>query len=1158
MAHAPSREQLEAIQADNPTILVSAAAGSGKTFVLVERIVRLLREGAHLNRMLIMTFTHAAAGEMRERLNQRLRQEGLYEALEELEDTQISTIHAFCQTTLRREFQAAGIDPAFRVGDAASCRAMREEAFRLALNELLADEAETDLRALAEAFGPDRLQAAAGDLYSFLLSIPEPFGWLETQIRRAENTPWEETAWYDALRRMARLHVDGMRACIAAQEAMFREEGAVDFLWETTLHDLSYVEALDDALSQGTEALRRVMLEMDFVQRPPALPRGSSQLQKDWKEKWTDLRNRMKDLRDEIRDGLLLNPALFHVEHTTDLAFQRGMQALLTHMHALYMDIKRREDVIDFNDMEQMTWELLRQSEIRESVQGSYDHIFVDECQDISGIQDSIIQQVHGEHSTLFMVGDVKQSIYRFRLADPTLFLQRMRSFSDDPGAKERRIFLSTNYRSSASVLEAANEVFEQVMDSRVTELDYTAPDRLRPAPQAEEGESAELCLLNAKGDEEDDRTAVDREADAIIARIAELLETPHTVTIDGEESAAPYRYRDMVILLPRVHGIGRRMADRLQKAGIPVFIDERGGYFDQVEVQRMLQLLALLDNPLQDEPLLNVCRLPCFDFSEEELARVRLCDPERNVPFWQAFSACCEGEDALAERCRAVRDAVADWRFLRDSLPLGDLLRRLLRETGFYAACGAMPHGELRQANLRLLCQHAADAQERGHGDIRAFLDLVSEMQVTGDTTSAKTLGEQENVVRIMTMHKSKGLEFPVVFLAAIAASRPGGRESCVRFHKELGLTFLYVNTEYAIERKTPVWDAFGFRKKLDELAERTRLLYVAMTRAKERLILIGSAKPGDASLWSLPRSPYRIWAGGGMLNWVMQTQTPAPTAHWLVDWGVSDPREEAAQAEADDALRDYLQRVLSEPPEKPLFARTEETAAAPLKTSVTSIAKHRVDQREPLTEEEGAEDKREPERITHPLRLGDLPQRPAFMERRALTAAERGTQTHRLLSLLDPKAFQDLSAGDDWDEALRGELTRLEQAGIVTGEELAAVNRAHLMNYLRSDPGQRMLRSGTVRREWAFNLRVGEDTLLQGVIDCAFLEDGQWVLVDYKTDWIQDEEAFQERYRDQLNWYREALEKITGLPVKEALLFSLRLGKAFVVPREKLPEIR
>ena len=1158
MARTPSAEQRAAIEANNPTILVSAAAGSGKTFVLVERIVRLIREGAHLNRMLIMTFTHAAAGEMRERLNERLRDEGLYEALEELEDTQISTIHSFCQATLRREFQAAGVDPAFRVGDSAACRAMWEEAFRLALNALLADEGETDLRALAEAFGTDRLRAAADALYRFLMSMPDPFDWLDRQIALAESTPWDQTAWYRVLRDVAGLQIEGMRACLRTQEEMFREDGAVDAFWEVYLQDLAFVETLEDALPRGEEALRRAMMASGFVRMPP-VKRTAPPEQLEWKERYTALRQNVKDLLKDIHEGFLLNPELFHVEHVTDLRFQRGMRALIGRTHELYREIKQRENVIDFSDMEQMTYALLKQPEIRDAVRESLDHIFVDECQDVSGIQDSIIQEVHGERNTLFMVGDVKQSIYRFRLADPTIFLGRMRSFSPLPDAPERRITLGTNYRSTVSILGSANEVFERLMDRRVTELDYTDEERLYPAPAAEEGEPTELCVLSAEPDgdedeeEEDDRTALEREADAIIERIALLRETPHTVEIDHEKVVVPYRYRDMVILLPKLQGVGRRMAERLQRAGIPVFMDDRGGYFDQVEVQRMLQLLSLLDNPLQDEPLLSACGLPPFAFTEEDLARIRLCAPGRDVPFYEAFAACCEGEDELAERCRAMRETLAGWTFLRDSLPLGDLMRRLLRETGYYAACGAMPRGELRQANLRLLCQHAAEAESIGQGDVRGFLDLVSEMRESGDVTSAKTLGEQEDVVRIMTMHKSKGLQFPVVILAGIGSSRPGGKETVVRFHKDLGITFPYANTEYSIERKTAVWNAFGRRRELDELAERTRLLYVAMTRASERLILIGTAKEKDGAFWSMAPGPYRVWAAGGMLNWVMQTQTPEPTAHWTVDWITSDPFEEEEQAREDGELRDYLSSVLGRPPAGPVFPEASAAGAAPLKTSVTSIAKHRMDARADIAEEEEAADKHEPERITRPLRLGDLPQRPAFMETRAMTAAERGTQTHRVLSLLDLDVFRDAGA-EGLADALAKELARLRADGILTGEELGAVNANLLLGYLRSPLGQRMLRSRNVRREWSFNLRVGEDTLLQGVIDCVFLEEGEWVLLDYKTDWIEDEDAFVDRYRDQLNWYRTALETITGVPVREASLFSLRLGKAFPVPREEM----
>ena len=461
-----TKEQQSAIDARNHTILVSAAAGSGKTAVLVERIVGLLREGYRLDRMLIVTFTRAAAAEMRQRLNQRIAREALADpdrmgqALDDLEAAEISTIHSFCQKVIRNDFQAVGVDPLTRICDEQQQKNLFEQAFCDAMNELLADRQEAFFHAFAESFEQQEIREMTGRLYTFLMSLPEPFAWLYEKINEVTAQPYEHHPWYMTLVEHSARQLQGIGMLLKAQDDMFSQPDAVDVLRETWLHDCEDYEKLMQ-LDVGSP-LDMMQALSTFELRKAATCRGLSEDQKEWKKKYGKLRDQIKALIKDTAAGLKLDEEKLTLEFGVMQYHLRGLAALVQRTHHYFSQYKLQQNVMDFNDLEQMTLAILRQEEYRDHLQQEYDHIFVDECQDVSAVQDAILQNIHGEQSCLFMVGDVKQSIYRFRLADPTLFLHRMRTYSDDENARERRIFLQKNFRSRTNVLDATNRVFRK------------------------------------------------------------------------------------------------------------------------------------------------------------------------------------------------------------------------------------------------------------------------------------------------------------------------------------------------------------------------------------------------------------------------------------------------------------------------------------------------------------------------------------------------------------------------------------------------------------------------------------------------------------------------------------------------------------------------
>ena len=1150
-------QQLQAIDAENNTILVSAAAGSGKTAVLVERIVQLIRGGFHLDRMLIVTFTKAAAAEMRQRLNKRLVKEAASNpetfgrALDELESTEISTIHAFCQKVLRNNFQAVGIDPMVRPCEDQMRKVLFEEAWLEAFNALLEKKSDPDFMELAYAWDQPRLMEMTAQLYDFLMSLPNPFDWLDQAVSAVKTENFADHPRVQVLLAQAKLQLQGIPAILQAMRNMFTEPNAVEARRETLAADELACEKLFHVEHLNLEELLATLDGFSMVKAK--VIRGLTDAEKDGSERISKQRKKISEMVKEIQANLTFDGEQIDREMTMMQRHLRGLSALTKATHAAFLAKKAEKHLIDFSDMEQFTMQVLSDPALQSQMQAEYDHIFVDECQDVSQIQDAILQAIHNDDNVMFMVGDVKQSIYRFRKADPTLFMERLRTYSDEIDAKYRRIILQKNFRSRYNVLEATNEVFRKAMCPNVTELTYEPLDELICGRDTEDDPPVEMHLLDVSpGEDGETVEALEAEAQVVIERIRELLDTPY-------DENRNYTYRDMVILLSAASTTAPKLVELLTRAGIPVFYDGAAAFFDLPEVKSMKALLAVIDNPMQDIPLLSALKMPPFALTDNDLAVIRMAKSGRNVPFYEAFDEICTQEGQLADRCRAIRRQIENWRFEAETMRLSDFIWRVMQSGGFYAAVGAMPKGELRQANLRMLYQRAQSFEQDGGESLSEFLRLTDEQSAGDDKMSAKMLGENENLLRIMTMHKSKGLEFPVVFLMQMSGGLHKPYRGELLMHTRLGLAMPYVNRELRIKRKTIADEAFKIQRELDEKAERARLLYVAMTRARERLIMVGCCKESQRDVWNLPESDYAVWNARSMTDWVMQsvstenldlsTENAQDENPWKIRaW--SDLTGVAVDKVVDKAeVGTYLNRVLNVPVEGDFSAWEEKrtTTSMPIKTSVSAIAK-KAATGDPLPLSDAEEDettKRQEEEIVSPLRLSELPSRPAFLEEKQLTGAERGTLMHRALSLMP---LDKMRSADNLYEAVKAAVHDMADREIFTYQEVMLLYLKGLADFFAGDLGRRMLRSPRVQREWAFNLVMDErGTILQGVIDCAFLEDGEWVLVDYKTDRIVDEEAFIQRYREQLEWYARALEKITGMPVKEKCLYSIKLGKVF-----------
>lgn len=1167
-----TKQQEQAIRARNHTILVSAAAGSGKTAVLVERIVSLVREGASMNRMLIVTFTKAAAAEMRQRLAKRISREAIsrapamVKALDELETTQISTIHSFCQRVIRSHFEQVGVDPLVRVCDEQQQKLLFEAAFTTAMDELLDERTDENFLLLADVWDQDKLLSLTAQLYDFLMALPKPFAWLDAHVEQLSQ-PIMQQPWVETLENAAKLQLGAMDDALIAMRSLFDLPNAVMDRMEALNADAQLVSAL-----QGLEgeALRTAIANFSLPRLSPK--RGLSAEEKEWGKRFSEGRTAIKKRAERANE--LLNPDFAQLERELPAiqAQLRGLAALVKRTHQHFREEKKARNCMDFGDMEQYTLDILEQPEVRAQMQGEFDHIFVDECQDVSQIQDAILQAIHGEQNCLFMVGDVKQSIYRFRKADPTLFLGRMQTFSEEETARERKIVLQQNFRSSFPVLDATNRVFRQTMRHAVTELTYAPEDELICGLGAREDDSPVMVHLlrgpdirDALGVSASEAAQVLKAADpkevlrtetrVVAQRIKELL---GTTMPDGRTIS----YRDMVILLAQTTNLAQTVVDALTEEGIPTFYDGAESYFNLPEIMDMKALLSLIDNAQQDFPLLTVLKMVPFSLTDEELAQIRLMQTGQNVPFYQAFAKACDGEDEFAQKCRKISEKIETWRFQAEVMRLSDFIWHLMTDSGYYAAVGALPKGEVRQGNLRMLYERAQAFEAEGGVTLAAFITRMDEQERGGDSMSAKMLTENEDLVRVMTMHKSKGLEFPVVFLMNLEHSLLRAQTGTMLLHPKLGVALPYINRKLNICRRTLMQEAFEEQRRLDELAERARLLYVAMTRAKLHLELVATVAGDERTKWelALPPSDSRVRGALSMITWVMQaistdahtksTNYPQASTPWdCRDWDELPQKtvDKVGETEADASK--VLSLLQTAPTEDVFPEKTIQEDILPLKTSVSALVKKQADELPLSDAEEDAETKHAVDENGTPLMLSELPRRPAFMEEKRMTAAERGTLTHRALSLMPLDA---LRAADDIPRVIREALAAMQKRGLFTEEELHIISVGAISRYFTSEIGRRMLQSGNVRREWAFNLRLTgkQARLLQGVIDCAFEENGAWVLVDYKTDRVDDEQTLVNRYAEQLAWYARALAEITGKPVKERYLYALRVGKAIDVP--------
>ncbi|MCL4426253.1 MAG: helicase-exonuclease AddAB subunit AddA, partial [Firmicutes bacterium] len=950
-------EQWEAITARGSNLLVSAAAGAGKTAVVVERILRILADpqgAASLENLLVVTFTEAAAEEMRGRVGRALeelvkgldpedpaRSEFFRRQLLLLNRANISTLHSFCLKILRTYFYQVGLDPGFRVAAEAETELMQEEILDRVLEEGFAAEPEggpvTELADALGGRGDETLAALILRVYEYSQSQPWPLAWLMGREGDYANAALgqaglSQLAWFPDLLDMLQTSLQEARLWLERAARLAARPGGPAAYLDNLRQEADRIRELSRRLTflAGSrrpgdiswEELREIVEKADYFPRLKGT--NSSEVRE-------DLKNKVRKLREQAKRQISdLKSKLFDRTETEELAdlIRTGqmvgtLTGLVRHFAESYTAEKRRRGLVDFNDLEHLALRVLLDggaepgqlspSPVALELRRQFAEVIVDEYQDINRVQEAILTLVsrQGPDNTtppnLFLVGDMKQSIYRFRQAEPGLFKEKERCYGAEPGPAGRLIRLSHNFRSRPGVVAAVNYLFRQLFSERVGELTYDREAELvyqagyrehwRAAPPAVElyllehqepaealskddfstkAESADPLNENLpeEGETKDqegpeDLSSLEREARFAARRIKEMVEgTPdrHGPEFDvwdkDGQSYRPLSYRDVVILLRATRGRANVFLEALNQAGVPAYADLGTGYFAALEVETILSLLRVIDNPHQDIPLATVLHSPLVGLTTEDLVRIRLASPRGD--FFSALRRAArgkgpglpllppmtpEGQANLTPRLVQFLSQVTAWRTAARRRPLGDLIWQIYRETGYLEYVGGLPGGAQRQANLRALLYRGRQFESFVRHGLFRFLRFIDRLrQSEGDLGTARALGENENVVRVMSVHKAKGLEFPVVVLAGLG--KKFNRQDLladVLLHPKLGLVARRIDTERGVKYPTLAYRAAAHRIGLEALSEELRILYVALTRAREKLILLGS--PGNLS---------------------------------------------------------------------------------------------------------------------------------------------------------------------------------------------------------------------------------------------------------------------------------------------------------------------
>ncbi len=1278
-------EQARAIELRNKNILVAAAAGSGKTAVLVERIKKLILEGeCSIDRMLIVTFTNAAAAEMKEKIERAIEKEAeenpaqiklLKQQLERMPLANISTFHAFALEVIRRFFYLINIEPNFKICDNVQQELLKEQA----LDELLKmyfEEEDPEFFAFLNKYSGDRneqrFRQTVRKTFEVIQSLPEPFAWFEAAVRELDSDFETFSSGKicsfigeDTESRLKR-GADALNA-FAEENACLGHEGVTEI---TAAYMNLAAELLERAESRNFDALRE---KLERVKMPSLLKKYFKPDEFHTEAELTEIKERLEAARAPLKDAVSSLKKDYYYDSLENLhgeirqTYPDGKFFLKTvaDYRDIFARLKKERGLVDFGDIEHYAFEILKDEEAAAYYREKFAYIFIDEYQDSNLLQEALVARIKGENN-LFMVGDVKQSIYKFRLAEPEIFQARYRDFAEAERRAEEngeeslseKIDLNRNFRSKKTVIDFINRVFEQTMpgydENAALHLGDPFGERCNFEPR--------LYLAETPWDEDSElddelKNMIKAEKEALSA--AKIIRGALGKTIFDSKRGVerPLQKGDIVILMRGIKNYGDIFYKILTDNNLPAYVDDNDGYFDTMEINIFLSLLDIIDNEKQDIPLLTVMRSEIFGFTIEELAKIRIACDEK-CSYHDAVLRYAEsgdsGEDDLREKCSAMFKKLEEWRLAARLLPLEELVWNLMLETGFYIAMGAMPSGSRRQANLRALCDKALAYRKSQGGSLYGFIQYIEAVkQRKVSMGQVKMAAEGDDTIRIMTIHKSKGLEFPMVLLAGFCRRlnyTKSGKDISV--HKDIGIGFPLVNYQESWMKTSLIQNVIRVKMHREEVEEEKRILYVAMTRAKDILYILGMTDNYNDEVEKITKeapsdSSYFSMCGGCIYR--------EPSARGHISNGdlkqlSEGRRRNTARAlallqepEAESGADVWAIQGKSEAAweKSPICERkeSEDESAGERKSPIydeqlSKYVERRMNFEYPFAADLKIKSKYSVSELAgkHKTEIS-LSEPKSFKAHSTFTAAQIGTITHKVLEKIDfatlgfasraaesRASAEELAETERYVESLICDMVREE---FLTEAEAEAIDKEKIAEFMVSPLGRRMAAAGAaaaryesaaagssdflgLQREKPFNLilytaeesctgisadyRTDSDTssgtgssanggtdsstnggtgsgtdsgtgsggskgaqsIVQGIIDCFFEEEGGLVLVDYKTTNVRSKgelagrrESIRARYAAQINLYRRALEEATGKRVKEAYLYLTNIGE-------------
>ncbi len=1197
--------------------------GSGKTAVLVERIInKVLNEKINIDEILVVTFTNAAASEMRERvldaiykkLEEEPENENLQKQITLLNKASICTIDSFCLEVVRNYFyELENISPNFRIADTSEIELLKQEVIDDIFEEKYEKEDEdfTKLINIYTSYRDDTpLKELVLKIHSYIQSNPFPEKWLNEKIEifNLEDKLEEDfsnTIWgKELLKEVKEILIDSITA-LNRIEKHLSVEPELEKFWQTIRTDTEQLETLKEHTNSWDDAYT-ISKYLEFV----TWPRKSSNLE--IKEKAKEARDEVKEKIKNISKKILICNSKEANQDIYDMYLVlKKLENLILEFQTEFSKRKRDKNIVDFHDIEHFALKILlktdeegniEKSEISKKYQNKFKEVAIDEYQDSNLVQEYILTAV-SNNKNIFMVGDVKQSIYKFRQAMPELFLSKYDTYKkkEDKGENDDlKIQLFKNFRSKKNVLDFTNIIFQDIMSNQLGDILYDKEEYLNLGanyPEINQNQKTEIHIIQTKEQEiletneeniesetteEEHIEDIELEARFVANKIKELIKNKFQVYDRKKEKYRDIEYQDIVILLRATSKSAPIFEQELLNLDIPVFSDSSQEYLDSIEIQTIMSLLKIIDNPIQDIPLVTVLRSPIGKFTDDELIQIRLSDKKDN------FYTCMQKakisvNSELSNKIEQFLNNLDNWRKEQEYLALDELIWKIYSDTGYYNYVSLMPNGMLRQANLRMLFERAKQYETASFKGLYNFIHFIEKIHLSsGDLGAAKIIGENENVVRIMSIHKSKGLEFPVVFLSSTGKQfNLMDLNESILLHQEMGIGVKYIDYEKQIQYDTLSKAAIRNKILTETLSEEMRILYVALTRAKEKLFITGIQKDYDkikekmmGQIEQYPLNdenkinPILLKKYKKYLDWIMlvymyekENITDIAELHIHNKLGLLKLLEKSKDEDIDviglldnHNLNDLsakfkniedIQNVIENK------YKYEASIAIPTKTSVTELKELAKENNRAIRNVESFLNEEDSKSSYDKFEI------PKFMkndEQEKLTGARKGTLLHLCM--------QKLEIGKEYELSDIKELVNnLKDREIITQLEAENININAILKFTKSDIWEELKNAKEVHREEPFYMTipakeiykkdVEEKILVQGIIDLYYIDiNDNLVLLDYKTDYLENgEEELIQKYDSQLQLYKKALEDALNRKVDKVYIYSTYLGKAIKI---------